>query len=188
MHAESNQTTIESQLLPIGVHVRPLDPLTDERGVFVEVFREEWGLGAPLQWNYIESVEHSLRGMKVHPLHDDIVIVLTGRIHVGLRDLRRGASTFGATIVVELSPSGDNLVTIPHGVAHGFYFPEMTRFLVGVSRYWDLEDELGCRYDDQELGITWPDPGPFCISHSDLTAGPLSALMARIEPSQPFLG
>jgi dTDP-4-dehydrorhamnose 3,5-epimerase len=175
-----------SKLLPSGVRARRLGPYPDERGVFIEIFRQEWDLGDPIQWNYTESIRRSFRGMKVHPMHDDIVILLAGRMCVGLRDLRRGASTYGCSVVVDMTPDGDAVLTVPHGVAHGLYFPEATRFLIGVNRYWDPEDELGCRYDDPELEIDWPEEGLSSVSDSDLAAGPLSALMARIEPWQPF--
>jgi dTDP-4-dehydrorhamnose 3,5-epimerase len=29
-----------------------------------------------------------------------------------------------------------------------------------VSRYWNLDDEIGCRFDCDELGLDWPDQAP----------------------------
>ena len=44
-----------------------------------------------------------------------------------------------------------------------------------MSHEWDPEDELGCRWDDPALGISWPCEEPQ-ISERDRTLGPLSEL------------
>jgi dTDP-4-dehydrorhamnose 3,5-epimerase len=143
--------------LPAGLLLRPLEPHTDDRGTFVELFRREWETEVePIQWNVVHSQEGVLRGVHVHPRHDDYLTVVRGRAVVGIRDLREDSETRGATACVELSAARPRAITIPHGVAHGFYFAEPSTHVYAVSHYWDLDDELGCRWDDPTLEIPWP--------------------------------
>jgi dTDP-4-dehydrorhamnose 3,5-epimerase len=143
--------------LPHDVRLAPLTPHRDDRGTFLELFREEWGTGvAPVQWNAVDSEEGVLRGVHVHPRHDDYLVVVRGRATIGVQDLRDGSPTEGATACVELGEERPAAISIPHGVAHGFYFHEPSTHIYAVSHYWDLADELGCRWDDSALSIPWP--------------------------------
>jgi dTDP-4-dehydrorhamnose 3,5-epimerase len=148
-------------VLPEGVGLRPLDPHADERGVFTELHRIEWETGvAPVQWNLVHSAAGVLRGVHVHPRHDDYLVVVAGRATVGLRDLRDGAPEDGRACCLELDGGSPAAITIPHGVAHGFYFHEPSIHIYAVSHYWDTSDELGCHWADPDLGIPWPARGP----------------------------
>ena len=82
---------------------------------------------------------------------------------------------------------GDELkaLTIPHGVAHGFYFHEPSAHMYSVSEYWNPADELGCHWADPALNIPWPVTSAN-ISQRDAEAPPLSDLTARLEPYQPI--
>lgn len=143
--------------LPQGVRVRPLEPHEDDRGTFVELYRGEWEMAVePIQWNAVHSAAGVLRGVHVHPRHDDYLTIVRGRAVVGLRDLREGSASDGAAACVELRAERPAAITIPHGVAHGFYFAEPSTHVYAVSHYWDPADELGCRWDDPELEIPWP--------------------------------
>lgn len=142
--------------LPAGVRLTELAAHADERGVFTELFREEWDVGTtPIQWNAVHSKAGVLRGVHVHPVHDDYLTVASGRVQFGLCDLRSDSSTHRLATVVEITAERPMALTIPHGVAHGFYIVEDSLHVYGVSHYWDLADELGCRWDDPELGIPW---------------------------------
>lgn len=147
---------IRSGSLPEGAWCRTLLPICDARGVFTEICRTEWIGRPPLQWNCTRSEAGVMRGVRVHPLHDDYLVVLDGLLHVGLRDLRRRGPTFGRTALLELSGGEPCLLAIPAGVAHGLYAGERSLFVIGVSRYYDPADEVACRWDDPELGIPWP--------------------------------
>lgn len=148
--------TIEPQALPNGVKTVPLQPHPDTRGIFTEVFRAQWGLGVfPLQWNAVRSEQNVLRGVHGHWRHGDYVVVLQGAITVGLQDLRRSSPTFGVAALMELQSRDPQGLIIPPGIAHGFFFPEPTLYIYAVSHYWDVADELGCRWDDPDLRIPW---------------------------------
>jgi dTDP-4-dehydrorhamnose 3,5-epimerase len=172
--------------LPDGVALRPLDMNRDPRGSFTEVFREEWDTGiSPVQWNIVSSEAGTLRGVHVHIRHDDYLTTLRGRASVGLRDLRRGSPTEGMSALVELAEDPLTALLIPRGVAHGFYFAEPSLHLYGVTKYWDVGDELACHWADPQLEIPWP-ALPTLVSERDSTALSLAELLDELEPSQPF--
>jgi dTDP-4-dehydrorhamnose 3,5-epimerase len=163
--------------LPAGVRVRVLEPKRDERGELTELFRDEWGTATrPVQWNAISSAAGVLRGVHVHPRHDDYLILLRGWASIGLRDLRPGSPTSGATATVEQRGDAPVALEIPHGVAHGFYFHKSSLHVYSVSENWDVDDELACRWDDPGLGLDWGIEAPL-LSERDALAGSLAEMV-----------
>jgi dTDP-4-dehydrorhamnose 3,5-epimerase len=172
--------------LPDGVALLPLTMNRDSRGSFTELFRVEWDTGlSPVQWNAVNSEPGTLRGVHLHIRHDDYLTVLKGRACVGLRDLRRDSPTEGLSVLVELTEDPLTALLIPHGVAHGFYFPEPSLHLYAVTKYWDVDDELACHWADPDLGISWP-AEPTNVSERDATAQSLAELLDELEPLQPL--
>lgn len=168
--------------LPIGVALRPLRMLADDRGVLVEIFRAAWPTGiTPVQWNFVSSQAGVLRGVHVHIIHTDYLVLLQGRTSVGLRDLRPGSPTEGMTALVELHGEELAALTIPPGVAHGFFFHEPSLHIYAVSHYWNPEDELGCHWADPALELPWPMPAAR-VSERDAALPPLRELLNLIPP------
>jgi dTDP-4-dehydrorhamnose 3,5-epimerase len=166
--------------LPSGVSLHRLTSHADARGSLTEIFREAWGTGvSPVQWNAVSSEAGVLRGVHIHIKHADYLILLKGRAAIGLRDLRPGSPTAGATALVELRGTELSALTIPPGVAHGFYFDEPSTHIYAVSEYWDLADELGCHWADPALEIPWPPISPL-LSERDAALPPLRDLIARL--------
>ena len=167
-------------MLPAGVTLRPLEPHPDERGSFVELHRSSWSDGPPMrQWNAVRSRAGVLRGVHVHARHDDLVTVPVGHAHIGLHDQRPGSPTEGLAALVELGEDAPGALFVPHGVAHGFLFPVASLHVYAVSHEFDPADELGCRFDDPELGIPWPRTD-VALSPRDRAAGTLAALRAEL--------
>lgn len=167
------------------VVVRPLAPHADARGVFTELYRDEWRLGPrPVQWNAVTSAPNVLRGFHCHVRHADVVTVVAGAMALGLRDLRPTSPTEGAAELLEIE-ARSVAVAVPPGVAHGFYFPEESVHVYAVSETFDPEDELGCRWDDPEIGLAWPCTAPL-LSERDQRAGSFAAMRdavaARLAP------
>jgi dTDP-4-dehydrorhamnose 3,5-epimerase len=147
---------MSDQRLPDGVELIELTPHADDRGVFTELFREEWTDAVrPIQWNGVFSKAGVLRGVHVHPRHTDYLTMASGRMTLGLCDLRPASATYKLAVTLELSAETPCAGVIPPGVAHGFYFPEDSIHVYAVSHYWDTADELGCRWDDPALQIPW---------------------------------
>jgi dTDP-4-dehydrorhamnose 3,5-epimerase len=160
----------------VGVDFRSLDPHQDERGTLTEIFRQDWFKEEPpIQWNLVRSRPRVLRGVHCHIRHTDFLSVIEGELILGIVDIRRNSPTF---MVAELHrvPSGGEVVAIPRGVAHGFYFEIPTTMVYGVSRYWNHDDELGCRWDDPEIRVAWPCSDPD-LSSRDEVAGSLEQLI-----------
>ena len=163
-------------MLPRGVTLHRLEPHADDRGVFTELFRESWELPVkPVQWNIVQSQANVLRGVHAHVRHLDFLTVVAGRATIALHDLREEAGSEGLAATVELTAADPHAILIPTGVAHGFYFHEPSVHVYSVSHEWDPSDELGCRWDDPDLGIDWPCSEPI-VSERDRSAAPLSAL------------
>lgn len=170
-----------SRRLPEGVRVRELNPHRDDRGSFTELHRLEWDTEIePVQWNAVRTNAEVLRGVHVHPTHDDYLIVFGGHASVGLADLREGAPADRSACVVTLDSEAPVGLTIPNGVAHGFYFHEPSLHIYAVSHYWNVADELGCHWADPELGIPWPQ-GEAHVSPRDEALPPLTDLLDELE-------
>jgi dTDP-4-dehydrorhamnose 3,5-epimerase len=170
-------------ILPKGVIVRALVPHEDERGCFTEIFRDEWGLGVqPMQWNAVRSEAGTLRGVHVHLRHADYLVVPIGRATIGLGDLRPDSPSFGVVATVEMTGEHPSGIEIPPGVAHGFLFHEPSLHIYAVTHYFDPADELGCRWDDPDLAIPWPER-PRLVSERDEAAGTYAELCAVVSRS-----
>lgn len=175
--------------MPDGVELRELTPNADERGVFTEILRVEWGLPSEfVQWNAVSSRAKTLRGVHVHPRHWDYLVMAAGTMRLGLADLRPESPTHGLACCLELRAEAPCAGIIPPGVAHGFYFPEDSVHIYGVSHYWDTADELGCRWDDPEMAIPWGEIEPRFVSERDLElpslgelAGPLATARRELN-------
>lgn len=166
--------------LPQGIVRHGLQAHHDERGWLAEFFREEWNLVRhPVQWNGVFSRPGTLRGVHVHVRHWDYLIVVKGRMLLGLKDLRRGAETFGLAAMVELTETVLEAWIIPPGVAHGFFFPVEAMSYYAVSEYWNLDDELGCRWNDPELELSWPVSDPL-LSERDRHAPSFRQLLQQL--------
>ena len=170
--------------LPEGVRLRTLDMNRDFRGTLTEVFRNSWETDiVPVQWNITSTGAGVLRGVHVHIRHADYLITVAGTTSIGLRDLRPGSPTEGATALLRMSGEQLSALTIPAGVAHGFYFHEPSIHLYAVSDYWDTADELGCHWADPALEIAWPVTSAI-LSERDAALPPLRAIGRAIPPWQ----
>jgi len=166
---------LSATALPEGVEVRSLEPHDDDRGRFTEIYRDSWVAGdRPMQWNLVRSAAGVLRGVHVHRSHADVLTVAAGQLVLGLVDLRSGAPERATTLT--LDAENPRLVSIPPGVAHGFWFPTASLHVYAVSEYFDPTDELGCQWNDPELGIPWS-PGDVRISDRDAALPSFSRLL-----------
>ncbi len=147
-----------------GVELRYLAPNKDLRGSVCEIHRDSWGLAPrPVQWDFITTRQNALRGVHVHRLRYDYMLVAHGRGIFGLADLRTDSPTFRRSMVFEATGDAPCVVIVPPGVAHGIYAQEPVHYLYGLTAYWDGTDQLGCRFDDPDLGIAWPVRDPILL-------------------------
>jgi len=167
--------------LPLGVKCLPFKTFFDERGSFTEIFRDEWHTGVfPKQWNVVHSRSRTLRGVHVHLKHWDYLIVIKGKMLLGLKDLRRKSSSFNLSVMPTLDSDDMCAWITPPGVAHGFYFPVDSTHIYSVTEYWNLDDELGCLWNEKKLGFNWPVEDPL-LSERDKNASDLDSLMNILD-------
>lgn len=163
-----------------GLLVIELRSHDDERGALVEFSRQRWTPNEEwVQWNAVRSETGVLRGVHCHVTHSDYITMGVGSMVLGLRDLRPDSPTRHRSQVIQIR-AGSLAVVIPPGVAHGFYFPEPSLTIYGVTHEWSTADELGCRWDDPALGLDWPCSNPL-LSARDRVAGTLAELEQQVS-------
>lgn len=156
--------------LPAGVLWRQLPTKVASAAASIDLFEHGWQQSVePVQWNFVASRPRTLRGVHVHVRHADYLTVVAGSMLLGLHDMRPGSPTHKQSVLVTLEAVQPCAIVIPPGVAHGFYFPEQSEHIYGVDRYWDLADELGCRWNDPDLHLAWPVQDPL-LSPRDIAA------------------
>ena len=171
----------DKEKLPAGVKLTNLSSYEDPRGKLTEMFRSKWVDNLlPVQWNFVQSNGNTIRGMHVHRNHYDYLFVPNGKMQLGLKDLRRNSPTYLMPALITLDSSKFRTCLIPPGVAHCFYFPVPSILIYSLTNYWSLEDDLGCKWNDPEIGIDWPDINPE-LSERDTNAPGLSELLKRLE-------
>ncbi|MEA3018906.1 MAG: dTDP-4-dehydrorhamnose 3,5-epimerase [Actinomycetota bacterium] len=142
-----------------GVTYKELTPHGDVRGIFVEMWRQEWlpdGF-APVQGNRADRGAGTVTGFHYHLHQADWWYVSRGRARLVLHDLRAGSSTHGVTMSLDVDPdAGEHRgLYVPPGVAHAFAAITDITLVYLVDQYYNTADELGVAYDDPELAIDW---------------------------------
>lgn len=137
----------------------------DERGYFIETFREdklEEFLGfkvAFCQDNESKSSKGVLRGLhyQLHPAaQTKLVRVIKGRVLDVAVDIRKDSPTFGQYVAVELSEDNKRQLFVPRGFAHAFVVLEDdTIFAYKVDNYYSPENDRGIAFDDPSINIDW---------------------------------
>lgn len=138
----------------------------DARGRFSETYRRDFleSIG-----HYIDFVQenHSIspRPGTIRGLHFQrppaaqakLVRVVKGAVLDVAVDIRRGSSTYGQSVAVELTAEQGEQLLVPHGFAHGFctLVPD-SEVLYKCDGYYAPDLEGGLRYDDPALDIVWP--------------------------------
>jgi dTDP-4-dehydrorhamnose 3,5-epimerase len=137
----------------------------DERGYFVETFRQdlfEQSVGHPVNFvqdNESKSSKGVLRGLhyQIAPYaQSKLARVIEGRVLDIAVDIRTGSPTFGEHVAIELTGSNKRQAFIPRGFAHGFVvLSETATFAYKVDNYYSPECDRGLAFDDEQLNIDW---------------------------------
>jgi dTDP-4-dehydrorhamnose 3,5-epimerase len=148
-----------------GVLVIELKVLGDERGYFVETFRQdklEDALGYKVNFvqdNESKSSKGVLRGLhfQLAPYaQSKLVRVIEGAVLDVAVDIREGSPSFGQHVAVELSGVNKKQMFIPRGFAHGFVvLTDTATFAYKVDNYYSPECDRGLAFDDVDLNIDW---------------------------------
>jgi dTDP-4-dehydrorhamnose 3,5-epimerase len=149
-----------------GVRTLSLTRFTDDRGFFMEIFRErsvdangkalvDFFAGAALaQMNYsIVETDGHIKGLHYHLKQEDIwFFPPPSKAKVVLYDIRKDSPTKGRTQVVVAGGGKDVLVRIPEGVAHGY------RPLTNPCSLFYIVTEIFDPSSPDEYRIPWDHP------------------------------
>ncbi|MFW5834589.1 MAG: dTDP-4-dehydrorhamnose 3,5-epimerase [Pseudomonadota bacterium] len=158
----------------------------DERGFLVETYNRQAFRAAGIDAVFVQdnvSLSHrvgTVRGLHVQlppAAQAKLVRVVRGRALDVVVDVRRGSSTFGRHVAVELANDGTQLF-VPEGFAHGFctLAPD-TEVAYKLTAPYAVEHERGLHWADPALGIAWPvTPAIAIVSPRHRTLPPLAEL------------
>lgn len=160
------------------------DVFGDERGFFMETFRNSWleDIGMPsnfVQDNHSMSRRGVLRGLhyQLEKPQGKLLRVIKGEVFDVAVDLRQGSTTFGKSVTAMLSSENKKIFWVPPGFAHGFLvLSEFAEFVYKCTEYYQPEDEHALLWNDPELNIPWPldQIEELILSEKDKRALPLS--------------
>jgi dTDP-4-dehydrorhamnose 3,5-epimerase len=153
---------IEETSIPEVFIIKP-KILGDERGYFLESYREEWFINRGLDVNFVQnnisrSQKGALRGLhyQIRNPQDKLVMVTQGEVLDVAVDIRKRSPTFGKFVIQRLSAENRHIMFIPRGFAHGFQvLTETADFAYKCSNYYDKDGERGLYFNDPEIGIPW---------------------------------
>ena len=137
----------------------------DARGFFLEswnkqTFRNLVGDFDFVQDNHSRSSKHVLRGLHYQSgdaAQGKLVWVTSGTVFDVIVDLRQSSPTFGAWDGYNLTADAHERLWVPPGCAHGFLvLSEVADFHYKVTSLYAPTAERALRWDDPELGISWP--------------------------------
>lgn len=149
--------------------VKLLEPniFGDERGFFMETFREEWFRQhvADVQFvqdNHSKSAKGILRGLhyQLKQPQGKLVRVVSGEVFDVAVDMRRTSPTFGKWVGFFLSGENKRQLWVPPGFAHGFYVTtDSAEFVYKCTAYYSPGDEYSLLWNDPDVAISWPISG-----------------------------
>lgn len=151
----------------------------DERGFFYESFNQarfEAAIGRSVNFvqdNHSRSAKGVLRGLhyQLQQAQGKLVRCTLGEVFDVVVDIRRSSPTFGQWVGVSLSAENKRQLWVPAGFAHGFLVvSEVAEFLYKTTDYYAPAHERAIRWDDAQLGISWPLAAAPALSAKDASA------------------
>jgi len=179
--------SIEQTRIP-GVLIITPQVFTDQRGFFLEVFREDifaaQGLPARYcQLNHSASVRNVVRGLHFQwePAMGKLMRVIAGAAFLVAVDIRHGSPTLGQYFATEVTAESHTLIWAPAGFARGFaVLSESAEIEYLCTGVYNAKGEGGIRWNDPEIGVHWPVSQPI-LAPKDETAQTLAQWLARSE-------
>lgn len=150
-----------------GVYIIEPKIFQDSRGYFFESYNRPEFVAHGINNEFVQDNQSKSGYGVIRGLHCQLgdwsqaklVRVIQGRVLDVAVDIRRGSSTFGKYVAVELSDENQRQLFIPRHFLHGFsVLSDTAIFAYKVDNYYNKQSEFGIRYDDPEIGIDWRIP------------------------------
>jgi len=160
-----------------GIKVIIPEVFKDDRGFFMETYRKDRfeAIGLPydfVQDNHSGSVKGVLRGLHFQwdPPMGKLIRVTRGSAFLTAVDIRKGSPSLGKWMGFEVSAENKKMIWAPAGFARGFLamsdYVELQYKCTGI---YNKAGESNIKWDDPDIGITWPTNNPI-ISSRDAEA------------------
>jgi dTDP-4-dehydrorhamnose 3,5-epimerase len=158
-----------------GVYVIEPSIFGDNRGYFMETYNYNEFVAAGIditfvQDNQAKSKRGVLRGLHFQKMHPQakLVRVIKGEVFDVAVDLRKDSMTYGKWEGAILSAENNRQLFIPRGFAHGYLvLSETAEFVYKCDDFYHPEDESGILWNDEMIGISWPEAGEIILSEKD---------------------
>jgi len=162
-----------------GVYIVELQKLEESRGFFARAWCKHELEAAGLEAEIVQcNISYNAKKGTLRGLHYQadpyaeikFVRCIRGAIFDVAVDLRENSTTYLKWMGVELSDINRNALYIPEGFAHGYQtLVDESEVFYQVSAYYNATYERGLRWDDQTIGIQWPDSNSVILSTKDRT-------------------
>ena len=160
-----------------GIVVLAPEVFEDERGFFMEVYRDDQfrELGLPTiftQDNHSRSAKNVLRGLHFQwdPPMGKLMRVTHGSAFLVAVDIRKGSPTIGKWFGLEVSARDKKQVWAPAGFARGFcVLSDYAEIQYKCTGTYNSKAEGGILWNDPAIGIKWPVSNPV-LSGKDAAA------------------
>ena len=148
----------------------------DSRGYFVETYNRRDLARADVDFvqdnQSLSTQRGTIRGLHFQLAPEPqakLVRVLAGAVFDVAVDLRQRSATYGRWCGATLTAAKGEQLFIPVGFAHAFCTLEAdTMVAYKVDGFYNKAAEGGLRWDDPEIGISWPVPaGEIKVSEKD---------------------
>lgn len=156
---------VEETCLP-GVLVLTPRIFGDDRGFFFESFSASAFADCTgenvhfVQDNHSQSSHGVLRGLhyQLGKPQGKLVRAIEGSIFDVAVDIREGSESFGQWVGVELTADNKKQLWVPPDFAHGFIVTsDSAQVLYKTTDFYSPEDERSIIWNDDAVGIRWPD-------------------------------
>lgn len=162
-----------------GAYLIEPERIVDQRGFFARTWCIDAFDAQGITADFVQTsasfneCRSTLRGIhfQAEPASEAKLIRCTrGRAYDVMVDLRPDSPTFSEWKAFELSADNGRLVYVPEGFGHGFQtLEDRTEVTYQISEFYRPDLAGGIRWNDQDLGITWPDPENPILSGRDQT-------------------
>ena len=158
-----------------GAFVIDVKKYGDNRGYFMETYKESDFRAAGLDYKFVQDNQSSSKKGVLRGLHFQktfpqakLVRVISGEVFDVAVDLRAGSETYGKWVGVLLSQENNRQFLIPRGFAHGFVvLSDYAEFAYKCDELYHPEDEGGILWNDPDIAVEWPITEGLILSEKD---------------------